>query len=67
MMKYKTYDEMANIDQEKLEKLLFMPNGNPRCIACGKAMKMAYDKIAKKKTKYNWECKCTPKIRLSIL
>lgn len=41
----------------------------PRCPVCGKKLKQAYDKIAKKKTKYSWKltCQCASKeLRLSI-
>jgi hypothetical protein len=41
--------------------------GNPPiCASCGNRMKEAIDSIQKKKTGYNWKCRCVPKIVMSI-
>ena len=36
------------------------------CPFCGKKMKMQVDSITGKKNKYEWGCKCYPKMRISI-
>lgn len=36
------------------------------CLNCGRKLKKSYDAIAKKKTGYQWECSCSPGIRISI-
>ena len=47
----KTYE---NLKYENLKKEI------PKCPKCGKEMKLAYDKIAKKYTGYTWQCSCSP-------
>ena len=44
----------------------FTKDGKPICANCGKPMKLAYDRIAKKKTGFDWRCPCSPGLRLSV-
>ena len=38
----------------------------PDCLNCNTKMKPAFDTVAKKYTKYNWKCNCSPGLFISI-